>query len=109
MKKTIIAHESDGRESYMLAMTFEVPDDDFDLVGAIKKASTAICNTPKGRTTYENNNRRFDWGDFADCATSATCEPFGFKLVSVGPADITVDWGMSLVDENQLFCFHRPT
>ena len=108
MKKTIIAHESDGRETYMLAMTFEVPDDDFDLVGAIKKASTAICNTSKGRTTYENNNRYFDWGDFADCATSATCELFGFRLVSVVPVDITVDWGMSLVDEDQLVCFHRP-
>ena len=54
MKKTIIAHESDGRETYMLAMTFEVPDDDFDLVGAIKKASTAICNTSKGRTTQDD-------------------------------------------------------
>ncbi len=108
MKKTIIAHESDGREFYMLAMTFEVPDDDFDLVGAVKKVSTAICNTPKGRMTYENNNRHFDWGDFADSATSATCEPFGFKLVGVVPADITVDWGASLVDEDQLGCFHLP-
>lgn len=103
MKKTIIAKENDGCKDFMLAMTFDVPDEDFDLLGAIKKAVAAICNTPKGRARYEKNHQRFDWGDFIDFAygTNTFCERFGFKLDSTAPADITVDLGDSLADETK--------
>ena len=56
MIRNIVAVERDGFNVKTLTVAFEVPDEKFDLLEAIKKASTDYCKTPSGiRTLAEHS------------------------------------------------------
>ena len=103
MLRTITAIERDGWDLRTLTIVFEVPNEAFDLVEAVKKASTEYCQTEKGRDTYEYNCHSFNWADFTMSVPNEICEKYGFKIVVEGIlSDIEVDWDEELVDGSQL-------
>ena len=102
MLRTITAIERDGWDLRTLTIVFEVPDEAFDLVEAVKKASTEYCLTENGRATYEYNCHSFNWADFVMSVPNSICEKYGFKVVVDGIlSDIEVNWDEELVDSSQ--------
>ena len=103
MLRTITAIERDGWDLRTLSIVFEVPDEAFDLVKAVKKASTEYCLTENGRATYEYNCHSFNWADFAMSVPNEICEKYGFKKVVDGIlSDIEVNWDEELIDQSQI-------
>ena len=53
MIQNINAVEYDGREMRAVSISCEVPSKDFDIISAIKKASTDFCKTEEGKAVYD--------------------------------------------------------
>jgi hypothetical protein len=103
MLRNVVAIERDGLDFRTLTIVFEVPDDAFDLVEAVKKASTEYCQTEEGIATYRYNCHSFNWADFAMSVPNEICEKYGFKKVVDGIlSDIEVNWDEELADESQI-------
>lgn len=98
MLQTIVAIERDGMDVRAISLSFDVPDQEFDLVSAVKSAALAYCKTDKGKAIYEYNCSLFNWADF-DAVPSEFCEQYGFKKVDAALGDIIVDWDEQLVDD----------
>lgn len=101
MLQTVVAIERDGLDFNALALCFEVPDKDFDLVAAVRAAAAEFCNTKEGRKVYEGNCDAFNWADFAMYVPAELCEKHGFKMVQSELSDIIVDWDEYLVEEEE--------
>lgn len=102
MNQNIVAIERDGWNVRVLTILCEVPNRDFDLIAAAKKAAADFCLTENGRTVYEYNCRNFNWGDFVVEVPNEFCEKYGFKKVDSCIGDIVVDWDESLVDDDEI-------
>ena len=102
MIQNIVAVEYDGREMRAISITCEVPNKEFDLVSAIKKASTDFCKTEEGRAVYEYNCSCFNWADFEASVPNSFCEKYGFKKIDFVLSDIVVDWDEHIVDDFEL-------
>lgn len=103
MLRNVVAIERDGWDLRTLTIVFEVPNEAFDLVEAVKKASTEYCQTEEGRATYNYNCHSFNWADFAMSVPNEICEKYGFKkVVDEILSDIEVNWDEELVDESQI-------
>ncbi len=99
MLRNIIAIEYDGRETRAISISFEVPDKDFDLVSAVRKAAMDFCRTEEGSRVYEFNCNCFNWADFEVSVPNSICEKYGFKKVDSCLSDIVVSWDEHLVDD----------
>lgn len=103
MLRNVVAVERDGWDIRTLTIVFEVPDEAFDLVEAVKKAATEYCLTEDGRATYRYNCHSFNWADFAMSVPNEICEKHGFKKVVDGIlSDLKVNWDEELVDDSQI-------
>jgi hypothetical protein len=102
MLKTIVAIEHDGADIRALALTFNVPSEDFDLKAAVKAACTEYCKTPEGLETYRYNCNHFNWADFAMSVPAEFCEKHGFKFVKSNVSDEDVNWDEQLVDDDEI-------
>jgi len=99
MLRNIVAVEYDGRETMALSISFEVPDNEFDLVVAARKAATDFCKTEAGKAIYEYNCSCFNWADFEMSVPNSFCEKYGFRKVDSVLNDIIVDWDEHVVDD----------
>lgn len=102
MLRTVVAIERDGLDVRVLSLQFDVPNAEFDLKDAIRKASTDYCKTPDGKIIYEYNCSYFNWADFAMNVPQEFCERYGFKIIDTVVSDIEVDWDEQLVDDSQI-------
>lgn len=103
MLRTVVAIERDGFDVRVLTIQFDVPDENFNLEYAVRKAATDYCRTESGRKVYKYNCSWFNWADFDMNVPSEFCEKHGFKKVESGIlSDITVDWDEHLVDDDQI-------
>lgn len=102
MLRTIVAIERDGLDIRTLNMTFEVPNEQFDLIGAIKKAATDYCKTEMGKQVYAYNCHYFNWADFEMNVPDEFCEKHGFKRIYSNLSDLEVNWDEDLVDETEI-------
>ena len=99
MIQTVTAIERDGMDVRVLTVQYEVPDKNFDLMGAIKKAATAYVKTESGRKTLSYNCGAFNLADFISSVPDSLCRRFGFKPVDDVLSDIEIDWNLQLVEE----------
>lgn len=81
MIRTVVATDQDGLDMNIHIFQFRVPDEDFDLLGAVRKAADQYCRTPQGQAVYEGNSKQFNWGDFDLHVPNAFCEELGFQRV----------------------------
>lgn len=103
MLRNVVAVERDGWDLRTLTIVFEVPNEAFDLVEAVKRASTEYCLTEEGRATYRYNCHSFNWADFAMSVPNSICEKHGFRVVVDGIlSDLEVNWDEKLVDESRI-------
>ena len=98
MLKSIIAISRDGTDLQTVMFQFEVPDENFDLMSAIRNAAKDYCNTEDGRDRYEYNNHCFNWGDFDLYVPDEICKKHGFSKIRVSDGDEIVDFDEELVD-----------
>lgn len=101
MLQTIIAIERDGMDFRAISLSFDVPNQEFDLVSAVKSTALAYCKTEKGKAVYDYNCSHFNWADF-DAVPAELCEQYGFHKVNTVLGDIIVDWDEQLVDDSEL-------
>lgn len=101
MLQTIIAIERDGMDVRAISLSFDVPNQEFDLVSAVKATALAYCKTDQGKAVYDYNCSHFNWADF-DSVPDEFCEQYGFKKVDTALGDIIVDWDEQLVDDSKL-------
>lgn len=101
MQKVIVATEQDGLDVITLVMLFEVPNEEFDLEDAVRKASVDYCKTKDGADVFEENCNCFNWGDFYTYVPNSFCEKYGFSIIkSFETIDVYFD--EQLVSETNL-------
>lgn len=100
MLRNVVAINKDEFSVDVLIVTFEVPNEEFNLEYWVRKAATDYVNTKEGREIYDYNCAYFNWVDFAIGVPNSFCEKYGFKRVYNKCSDITVDWSEMLVDNN---------
>ncbi len=98
MFRNVVAVRREGRNISVLSILFEVPDEMFDLLAAVKAAVSDYCKTPEGRAIYSFNYGCFDWGDFA-AVPNEFCEKHGFRRVENVLPDEAVEWEELLVED----------
>lgn len=98
MIRTINAIEHDGLKERMLTMLFDVPDEEFDLISAVKAAAKEYCMTEDGLKTYIGNCSSFNWADFECYVPNEICMKYGFRKINGSLSDISVNWDEQLVD-----------
>lgn len=103
MIKTIVALNADWDDMRVLVLDFEVPNREFDLKAAVKKATLEYCLTEEGKSVYSGNCHCFNWADFAAEIPESICRKHGFKLIPYQDADEIVDLHEQLVDESEVF------
>ena len=103
MIRTIVALDSDGFDGRVLVLNFEVPNREFDLKAAVKKATLDYCLTEEGKTVYSGNCHCFNWADFAAEVPEAICRKHGFKLIPSPDAEEIVDLHEQLVEESEVY------
>lgn len=108
MLRTITALERDGFDVRVLVLNFEVPDEKFDLMAAVKAAALEYCQTDDGKRTFDYNCRYFNWADFEMHVPNEICERHGFSVLASPVADLVVDWDEQLVDETEV-CLEDAT
>lgn len=97
MHRNIVAIERDGLSVRVLTLTFDVPNEQFDLVAAVKDAARAFCQTEEGRKMYIYNCGCFNWADF-EYVPNEICQQFGFQRLDTALSDIEANWDEQLVD-----------
>lgn len=102
MIRNIIATKHDGLNTRTITITCEVPDDQFDLIGAAKKAADAYCSTEAGYKTLQYTSGNFNWADFAMYVTNKFTKQFGFTIVENALEDIPVDWDEQILSDHVL-------
>lgn len=102
MLQTVVAIERDGRDFRSLAITFDVPYKEFNIVTAVKAAATDYCKTTDGKNVYDYNCQQFNWADFEVNVPNEICERYGFKKVDSVLGNIEVNWDEHLVDDSKL-------
>ena len=102
MLRNITAIERDGFEVRTLTAIFEVPEESFDLLGAICRAATDYCKTEEGQAIYEYNCSNFNLADVVMSLPNDFCRKYGFCKIDDIPADIIVGWDDQFVYENEL-------
>lgn len=107
MIRTITAIERDGTNVRTLSLSFEVPDKQFDLVAAIKKAATDYCKSKDGKDVFDYNCSCFNWADFHCHVPQSFCIKYGFKKIESSTSDIEVDWDEQLVNSTEIEDFYE--
>ena len=102
MLRNVVAIERDGWDVRVLTITFEVPNEEFNLEYWVRKAVTDYVNTKEGKVVYDYNCSHFNWADLAMSLPSNFCEKYGFRMVDNVYSDIEVDWDETLVNEDEL-------
>lgn len=101
--KTIVASAIAYESVMNITLSFEVPDTNFDLIEACKKAAHAYCETEEGYVVFTNSQCHcFNWADFDVYVPNSIMEQFGFRKIEGVKADYTVDWEEQLVLESDL-------
>lgn len=96
--KSIVSSTIAYEDVQNIALSFEVPDSDFDLIEACKKAAVAYCKTEEGYEIFtEDNCHCFNWADFDLYVPNSIMEQFGFRKIEGVNADYTVDFDEQLV------------
>ena len=107
MIRNIVITERDGLHVRVATITCEVPDGQFDLLAAAKKAADAYCSTEEGYRTLQYNCGCFNWGDFAVYVGNDIASRFGFSIVDSSLEDIDVDWDEQILSEHVLEAYHK--
>lgn len=103
MLRTVVVIQRDGIYADVSTLMFEVPDTDFDLKAAVRKAAIDYCKTEDGKETFEDNGDEFNWVDFFNAnVPNEFCEKYGFKKVDNAATDIEVNGDENLVDRDDL-------
>ena len=102
MLRNVIAIEHSDFKERVLSILFDVPNEEFDLIGAAKAAAAEYCKTKDGLKTYFRNGEYFDWADFELAVPNEICERHGFKRVDGSLSDIVVDLEELLVDRGEM-------
>ncbi len=101
--KTIAASTVAYEEEQIITLSFEVPDANFDLIEACKKAAVAYCKTEEGYKVFtENNCHCFNWADFDLYVPNSIMEQFGFRKIEGVNTDYIVDFDEQLVLEKDV-------
>ena len=108
MLRTITALEHEGMDVRVLVLNFEVPNEEFDLMAAVKAAALEYCQTEEGKKTYEYNCRNFNWADFEMNVPDEICARHGFSVLASPVADLVVDWDEQLVEREEV-CLEDAT
>lgn len=103
MLKKIIACEIDVVDWQVLNLDFEVPDEEFDLMAAIRAAVLEYCQSEDGKDVYEGNCNSFNWGDFNSYISNEICARHGFQKIDSDSISVVVDFNEQLVAESELF------
>lgn len=103
MQKTIIALEYYDYQPHVLSITCKILNKDFDLVTAVKAAAKEYCLTKKGRETYSENHRSFNWGDLVNYIPDEICQKHGFSIITCRIENEIRDFNEQLVDEYDIF------
>lgn len=98
MIRNVVAVERDGFNVRTLTVSFEVPDENFNLIRAIKNACNEYIRTEDGRKTYIGNCDAFNMGDMVSYVPNSICEKYGFKMSDSVLSDIEIDWDEQLAD-----------
>lgn len=99
---SIIAMESEGMETRVIAIVLRIIDENIDIKEAVRAACTEYVQTKAGFNTYEYNCNYFDWADFEMNVPNYICRRHGFEKVDSIMALDDVAWGEQLVDEDKL-------
>ncbi|GEM_PF-1940688 len=92
MIRNVVAVERDGFDVRTLTVSFEVPDESFDILAAIERAVEDYVKTEEGKKTYEYTGGYFNLADFDMNVPNEICENHGFKKVDSLMQDIEIDW-----------------
>lgn len=103
---TVTAIEVDD-ELNVRTLTFicEVPDNNFDLISAMKAAAKDFCLSETGKKVYSSmlNCHCFNWGDFDIYVTEEYQRKYGFRVINTGVSEETRDYNEQLVSESDIF------
>ena len=103
MLKTVMALGKDWLGARGLVLSFDVPDEPFDLMAAVKAAALEYCRSKDGKETYEYTLRNFDLVDFALYVPNKICMKHGFSIIASPVADLVVDWSEQLVVKEDVY------
>ena len=102
MLQNVVAIERDGLDFRAVTILCEVPDTNFNLEYAVRKAVTDYVSTEEGRKLYEYNCSSMNWGDFAVAVPNDFCRKYGFEKITSAASDIIVDYDEHLVNDSEL-------
>lgn len=100
MKRTVTAIEREGFDIRTISLLFDVPDEKFDIEGAVRKAVNDFCRTEKGRAALAYTEGSFDWADFDVFVSNKFCKKYGFQKIETDLPDIEVWWYEQLYEED---------
>lgn len=101
IQKTIVAADLDN--DIAIVITVEIPDENFDVMGAIQAASVDYVNTPEGKEVLNDNGGYFNWGDVVNNLPDDICKRYGFEIVNVIDADNVVHHDDCMATEEDVF------
>lgn len=98
--RNVVAVERDGMDMRTLTIPLKVPDADFDVMDAVRKACTYyVTKTDEGRKVFAYNCNEFNWADFESNVPNDICRMFGFEKLESCGSDCIADWDEELVDQ----------
>lgn len=101
--KTVVASTIAYENEQIITLSFEVPDANFDLLEACKKAAVAYCKTEEGYEVFTGYNcHAFNWADFDLHVPNSIMEQFGFRKIEGVSADHIVDFNEQLVVDSEV-------
>lgn len=100
MVRSIIAIERDGFNIRTISMQFDVPREDFDIIGTLKRICLDYVRTEDGRQVYEYNCGYFNLADIEANIPDSLYEEYGIKRLSTDLSDIVIDWDEDFVDDD---------
>ena len=98
--KTLTAIERDGMDVRLLTMVFEIPDKDFDLIDALKKAVADYVATDEGKATLDYNCGCFNLADIDSSLPRKFCEKYGVKILDSVLAEDDIDWDCNFAPDS---------
>lgn len=99
MIRTVVAREMGGVGGRVLVLNFEVPEEAFDLFGAVREACSEYCETPEGQRIFQGNCDYFNWEDFSTNVPEEICRRHGFSFMRSVLPDVCVDLAEQLVED----------
>ena len=96
--RDVTAIERDGLDIRTVTVSFRVPDENFDLMEAIRKAVAEFAETDDGKAALEYTCGYFNLEDVVCFLPDCICERHGFTIEGSLDHNDEIDWNFNFTD-----------